>query len=292
MKYVSHVINLLTNYFFTGRDGPEEIDRPVLCDEVRPDMRYDLPTDPRMELRQDPPLDLRGDIRGDQRVDIRSDVRVLEVRGGGERTGTSPPLPPSSLPHSCQLCGKLISCRRNLWKHMERVHFNNPAVRCSLCAKMFKNKYALKDHQRIYHGGLSEPPPPPTHSASILSCILQDPRHQQPPQPHDPRGPPPLELPQPPLLPRDSHIRHPMDSPHTQPISRRHHDDDEYTGATPYPSMGMGSMIPQSLAPTIVGSPSSMSRSRPDWPTQDDPMSLVNQVIQLRELHHLVTKAD
>lgn len=99
----------------------------------------------------------------------------------------SPPLPPSSLPHECQVCGKLISCRRNLWKHMERVHLTNPAVRCSICAKLFKNKYALKDHQRIYHGGLSEPLPssplPHHHQspANLLSRILRDARPSCPP---------------------------------------------------------------------------------------------------------------
>ncbi|KAA0194999.1 hypothetical protein HAZT_HAZT003597 [Hyalella azteca] len=106
---------------------------------------------------------------------------------GDIRSG-SPPLPPSSLPHECQVCGKLISCRRNLWKHMERVHLTNPAVRCSICAKLFKNKYALKDHQRIYHGGLSEPLPSsplphPHHQspANLLSRILRDTRPSCPP---------------------------------------------------------------------------------------------------------------
>ncbi|XP_045595510.2 uncharacterized protein [Procambarus clarkii] len=283
-------MNVQSFFHFTGSGGPEEADRPFLCgDDLRHDMRYDPQPEPRTDLRHDPPLDLRGDVR-DQRIDPRADIRG-EIQGGGDRLGSSPPLPPSSLPHSCQLCGKLISCRRNLWKHMERVHFNNPAVRCSLCAKMFKNKYALKDHQRIYHGGLSEPPPPPPHSASLLSRILQDPRHQQPPQSHDHRGPPPLEMSQPTLLPRDSHLRHHMDSSHTQAISRRHHEDEDVGGGAAYPGMGIGTMIPQSLAPTIVGSPSSLSGPRPEWPAQDNPLALVNRAL-LTELHHLVTKAD
>lgn len=220
-----------------------------------------------------------------QRPEPRPEVMPV---GGGERVAASPPLPPSSLPHSCQLCGKLISCRRNLWKHMERVHFNNPAVRCSLCAKMFKNKYALKDHQRIYHGGLSEPPPPP-HSASLLSRILQDPRHSQQ-QPHDPRHPPPMELQQPPLMPREPHLRRPLE-PHAQPLGRRHPEDEDVGGAGTYPGMGMGSLISQSLAPSMVGSPSSLGAPRPEWPPQDNPLALVNRAF-LSELHQLVTKAD
>ncbi|KAK3863297.1 hypothetical protein Pcinc_026503 [Petrolisthes cinctipes] len=231
------------------------------------------------EQRHPPPLDLRG---GGEAVMGRG--RLEEPRME-ERQPTSPPLPPSSLPHSCQLCGKLISCRRNLWKHMERVHFNNPAVRCSLCAKMFKNKYALKDHQRIYHGGLSEPPPPPPppqpQSTSLLSRILQDPRHQQHPEP---RPPLPHDLSQPPMLPRDSHLRH-----HLEPPRRRHHEEDDIPGGGGggYPGMGMGGMMPQALGP-----PASLAPPRPDWPTQENPMSLVNRAALLSELHHLVTKAD
>ena len=123
-----------------------------------------------------------GGDRGFGLDDYRSEIH------GGDRSGSSmdhldsarcsPPLPPSSLPHECQVCGKLISCRRNLWKHMERVHLTNPAVKCSICSKLFKNKYALKDHQRIYHGGLSEPLPPSPHhhqsQANLLSRILRD----------------------------------------------------------------------------------------------------------------------
>ena len=115
--------------------------------------------------------------------------RCSELRPG------SPPLPPSSLPHECQVCGKLISCRRNLWKHMERVHLTNPAVRCSICSKLFKNKYALKDHQRIYHGGLSEPLPPSPHhqqSQASLLRILRDARPSCPPS--GPGGTPPTTL--------------------------------------------------------------------------------------------------
>ncbi|XP_050694192.1 zinc finger protein 219-like [Eriocheir sinensis] len=279
-------------------------------DDLRHDARYDAPPppEPRPEVRHEPPLDLR-EVRPppcteqqqqqqhqqqqqqQQRLEPRPEV-VPVGPGPGERVAASPPLPPSSLPHSCQLCGKLISCRRNLWKHMERVHFNNPAVRCSLCAKMFKNKYALKDHQRIYHGGLSEPPPPPPPHSSLLSRILQDPRHAQghPPQPHDPRHPPPMDLQQPPLMPREPLLRRPLE-PHGQPLGRRHHEDEDVGGAGTYPGMGMGAMISQSLAPSMVGSPSSLAPPRPDWPTQDNPLALVNRAF-LSELHQLVTKAD
>ena len=131
---------------------------------------------------------------------------IEDVQG---RAPQSPPLPPSSLPHSCQLCGKMISCRRNLWKHMERVHFTNPAVRCSLCSKMFKNKYALKDHQRIYHGGLSEPPP--GGPAPLLSRILHPPFATPPEEvaySGPMMGPPPMAgRPRPPLRQIAPHLR-------------------------------------------------------------------------------------
>lgn len=81
-----------------------------------------------------------------------------------------------------------------------------------------------------------------------------------------------------------------MDSPHTHVISRRHPEDEDVGGVAAYPGMGMGTMIPQSLAPTIVGSPS-LGGGRHEWPTQDSPLALVNRAL-LSELHHLVTKAD
>ena len=184
---------------------------------------------------------------------------------------TSPPLPPSSLPHSCQLCGKMISCRRNLWKHMERVHFTNPAVRCSLCAKMFKNKYALKDHQRIYHGGLSEPSqlavpspqhpqphPPPPHT--LLSRILQDPRHQDS-CPHPPS----------PLL--------------SFTPSRLSQDDQEQIQAS-FPSAS-----PSGIAPPHC---QQLSRAHPpEWVSQEaQPYCGGNRQPLLAELHQVVTKSD
>lgn len=229
----------------------------------------------------DPRSEYRPELRSDNR-DVRLDLRV-------ERS--SPPLPPSSLPHSCQLCGKLISCRRNLWKHMERVHFTNPAVRCSLCAKMFKNKYALKDHQRIYHGGLSEPQPPshppPPGSASLLSRILHDStRHHHPhTHPHEPRSP--IDVP-----PISSHPHRPSVDVHPSYPHRRQPEDDESTGSCGLPSystVGMGPLLP----PSLVGNSSLVNvPPRSEWATQDDPMSLVSRAALISEIHHLVTKAD
>lgn len=231
--------------------------------------------------------------RQEHRIDAR------EVR---DRISASPPLPPSSLPHSCQLCGKLISCRRNLWKHMERVHFTNPAVRCSLCAKMFKNKYALKDHQRIYHGGMSEPsqvpppPPPPSHSqhsASLLSRILQDTRHHQshpqdlssiPPPPHLPPPPPPSSHSH-----SHSHSHHPY--PSRRPAEEKDHSPSSGGGSgVSYPGIGMSSVLPHSLASHT----SSTGRPHPEWSAQQEsPYSMVNvNRSLLTELHHMVSKED
>lgn len=54
-------------------------------------------------------------------------------------------------PLECQLCGKLISRRSNLYKHLARVHTALPAARCDVCGKWVKNKYAMRDHQRLWH---------------------------------------------------------------------------------------------------------------------------------------------
>jgi DNA-directed RNA polymerase subunit N (RpoN/RPB10) len=57
----------------------------------------------------------------------------------------------SSEPLECRLCGKLISRRSNLYKHLARVHTALPAARCEVCGKWVKNKYAMRDHQRLRH---------------------------------------------------------------------------------------------------------------------------------------------
>ena len=250
----------------------------------------------------------------DYRPDLRSGGSSMDLDPGR----CSPPLPPSSLPHECQVCGKLISCRRNLWKHMERVHLTNPAVKCSICAKLFKNKYALKDHQRIYHGGLSEPLPPSPHHqhqshSTLLNRILRDVRTSGLPS-----GGSSAPMPRPSscsIIPEDSRPpRELAPIPHTVPhhglepmgsqFRRRHMREDEELGAggsvsnssryldnrtlLPPPPHSSSSSFHTSNSPGIPGS----SNSRRDWNTQEtSSMSVSSNHPLFSELHNLPSKS-
>jgi len=52
---------------------------------------------------------------------------------------------------SCPVCMKLMY-RKNLARHVAVKHTNAEPVQCSLCEKMMKNGWSLKEHERKYHG--------------------------------------------------------------------------------------------------------------------------------------------
>ena len=49
----------------------------------------------------------------------------------------------------CLKCGKIFNAKDNLCKHM-KSHENNGKVNCDKCGKLLKNKYSLKQRQRIH----------------------------------------------------------------------------------------------------------------------------------------------
>ncbi|XP_060521500.1 broad-complex core protein-like [Cylas formicarius] len=54
--------------------------------------------------------------------------------------------------HRCDVCGKSLSTKLTLKRHMEQQHLQplNTAV-CNLCRKVFRTLNSLNNHRSIYH---------------------------------------------------------------------------------------------------------------------------------------------
>ncbi|CAB3258659.1 unnamed protein product [Arctia plantaginis] len=61
------------------------------------------------------------------------------------------------LPLSCLHCEQRFSDRRNLQRHMNRVHLNVKPYKCDRCDKAYMNSWGLKNHQRYTHEGHKRP---------------------------------------------------------------------------------------------------------------------------------------
>ena len=55
---------------------------------------------------------------------------------------------------TCNLCGLTLSCQRNLTTHM--ISHTTPSIPCDQCGKLFKRKYAVKNHIKKFHMQIKE----------------------------------------------------------------------------------------------------------------------------------------
>ena len=55
---------------------------------------------------------------------------------------------------TCNLCGLTLSCQRNLNTHM--ISHTTPSIPCDQCGKLFKRKYAVKNHIKKFHMQIKE----------------------------------------------------------------------------------------------------------------------------------------
>lgn len=56
----------------------------------------------------------------------------------------------------CDLCPKFYGRNSHLWKHVNRVHKNHPALTCQICHKISATKVHLKNHMQSKHPNPSE----------------------------------------------------------------------------------------------------------------------------------------
>ena len=56
--------------------------------------------------------------------------------------------------YTCNLCGLTLSCQRNLNTHM--ITHTTPSIPCDQCGKLFKRKYAVKNHIKKFHMQIKE----------------------------------------------------------------------------------------------------------------------------------------
>ena len=56
--------------------------------------------------------------------------------------------------YRCNLCGLNLSCQRNLNTHM--ISHTTPSIPCDQCGKLFKRKYAVKNHIKKFHMPIKE----------------------------------------------------------------------------------------------------------------------------------------
>ncbi|KAL0809978.1 hypothetical protein ABMA28_010822 [Loxostege sticticalis] len=69
----------------------------------------------------------------------------------------SPHINYAELPLSCQHCDKRFSIRRDLNRHMNRIHLNIKPFQCDRCDKAYVNGWSLTEHKRLVHEGYKRP---------------------------------------------------------------------------------------------------------------------------------------
>lgn len=53
--------------------------------------------------------------------------------------------------HTCCICEKVYSNRRNVKKHIETIHYQATEIFCDLCPKIYFSKKDISNHMRTVH---------------------------------------------------------------------------------------------------------------------------------------------
>lgn len=57
----------------------------------------------------------------------------------------------ATAPHTCSVCGKVVTTRHSLRVHLQTFHVNSAIMRCDLCPKFYFNKHAIFRHMKNRH---------------------------------------------------------------------------------------------------------------------------------------------
>ncbi|CAH0403589.1 unnamed protein product [Chilo suppressalis] len=61
------------------------------------------------------------------------------------------------LPLACLHCDKRFAIKRDLERHMNRIHLNIRPHKCDKCDKAYVNNWSLREHKKIVHDGYQRP---------------------------------------------------------------------------------------------------------------------------------------
>lgn len=83
---------------------------------------------------------------------VCADWTELERKGGNQGQGGGGGVGGGQQQHGCFICGKMLSTRLTLKRHIEQQHHQplHSAV-CTICHKVFRTLNSLNNHKSIYH---------------------------------------------------------------------------------------------------------------------------------------------
>lgn len=55
------------------------------------------------------------------------------------------------LSHSCPICNKHLAIKTSIKRHIQTAHSTNEATKCSICDRVFKNKFNMWVHRSRTH---------------------------------------------------------------------------------------------------------------------------------------------
>ncbi|CAK1595563.1 unnamed protein product [Parnassius mnemosyne] len=63
----------------------------------------------------------------------------------------------NELPLACSHCDKKFAIKRDLERHMNRIHLNIKPFQCDQCDKAYVSNWSLKEHKQVVHEGYKRP---------------------------------------------------------------------------------------------------------------------------------------